>query len=37
MTIRKDRDWDTQLIERVSETVLQSDREFVVKAERADF
>lgn len=37
MPIRRDQDWDTQLTEGVSETVMQSDRDFAVKTEWADF
>lgn len=36
MTIRNDQDWNT-LIEKVSERVMQSGRDFVVKAEWAEF
>lgn len=36
MTTRKDQDWNT-LIEKVSARVMPSGRDFVVRAERAEF
>lgn len=37
MTVRKDQDCDAQLIEKVSERVMQRERDFLVNAEWADF